>query len=60
MEQYREQYREETAQVHAPTELIERTKAAMRAEEERIMRERTAQSGIRQPEMTEPRVTYAD
>lgn len=36
MEQYREQYREETAQVHAPTELIERTKAAVRAEEERV------------------------
>ena len=60
MEQYREQYREETAQVHAPTDLIERTKAAVRAEEERIMGERTAQTRIRQPEMTEPRVTYAD
>lgn len=60
MEQYREQYREETAQVHAPIELIERTKAAVRAEEERILRERTAQPGIRQPEMTNPRVTYAD
>ena len=60
MEQYREQYREETAQVHAPIELIERTKAAVRAEEERILRERTAQPGMRQPKMTESRVTYAD
>lgn len=60
MEQYREQYREETAQVHAPTELIERTKAAMRVEEERLLRARTAQPGIHQPEVTEPRVTYAD
>ena len=60
MEQYREQYREETAQVHAPIDLIERTKAAVRAEEERIKRERTAQPGMRQPEMPEPRVTYAD
>ena len=60
MEQYREQYREETAQVHAPIDLIERTKAAVRAEEERILRECTAQPGMRQPEMTEPRVTYAD
>lgn len=60
MEQYREQYREETAQVHAPIDLIERTKAAVRAEEERIKRERTAQPGMRQPEMHEPRVTYAD
>lgn len=60
MEQYKERYREETAQVHAPKELIERTKAAVRAEEERILRERTAQPGMRQPEMTESRVTYAD
>lgn len=60
MEQYREQYREETAQVHAPTELIERTKAAMRVEEERLLRARTAQPEMRQPEVTEPRVTYAD
>ena len=60
MEQYREQYREETAQVHAPIDLIERTKAAVRAEEERIKRERTTQPGMRQPEMPEPRVTYAD
>ena len=49
MEQYREQYREETAQVHAPIDLIEKTKAAVRAEEERILRERTAQ-----PEMAGP------
>ncbi|MBD5518172.1 MAG: hypothetical protein HDR07_06670, partial [Lachnospiraceae bacterium] len=60
MEQYREQYREETAQVHAPIDLIERTKAAVRAEEERIKRERTTQPGMRQLEMPEPRVTYAD
>ena len=60
MEQYREQYRKETAQVHAPMDLIERTKAAVRAEEERLLRERTAQSGMRRPEMSEPRVTYAD
>ncbi|MBD5508776.1 MAG: hypothetical protein HDR05_12225 [Lachnospiraceae bacterium] len=60
MEQYREQYREETAQVHAPIDLIERTKAAVRAEEERLLRERTAQSGMRQPEMAGPGVTYAD
>lgn len=60
MEQYREQYREETAQVHAPTDLIERTKAAMRVEEERLIRERMAQSGMHQPKMTEPKVTYED
>ena len=60
MEQYREQYRKETAQVHAPMDLIERTKAAVRAEEERILRERTAQQGMRQPEMVGPGVTYAD
>ena len=60
MEQYREQYRKETAQVHAPMDLIERTKAAVRAEEEQILRERTAQPGMRQPEMAGPGVTYAD
>ena len=60
MEQYREQYRKETAQVHAPMDLIERTKAAVRAEEERILRERTAQQGMRRPEMAGPGVTYAD
>ena len=60
MEQYREQYREETAQVHAPIDLIERTKAAVRVEEERIKRERTVQPGMRQPEMSGSRVTYAD
>lgn len=54
-EQYKKAYREETAQIHAPADLIEKTKAAMRAEEERILRERTAQPG-----MAEPRVTYAD
>lgn len=60
MEEYREQYRKETAQVHAPIDLIEKTKAAVRAEEERVLRERAAQSRIRQPEMTEARVTYSD
>ncbi|MDE7233213.1 MAG: hypothetical protein K2N37_09105 [Lachnospiraceae bacterium] len=60
MEQYREQYREETAQVHAPIDLIKRTKAAVRAEEERILGERTIQPRVRQPKMTESRVTYAD
>ena len=39
MEQYREQYREETAQVHAPIDLIERTKAAVRAENRKIKQE---------------------
>lgn len=57
---YQNKYREETSQVHAPADLIERTKAAVRAEEERILIARTAQPGMRQPEMTEPRVTYAD
>lgn len=60
MEQYREKYREETAQVHAPIELIERTKAAVRVEEERLLRARMAQPGMHQPEVIEPRVTYAD
>lgn len=39
MDQYKEQYRKETEQIHAPAELIARTKAAMREEEARIRRE---------------------
>lgn len=39
MDQYKEQYKKETEQIHAPAELIARTKAAMREEETRIRRE---------------------
>lgn len=39
MEQYKEQYKKETEQIHAPAELIAKTKAAMREEEARIHRE---------------------
>lgn len=39
MEQYKEQYKIETEQIHAPAELIARTKAAMREEEARIRRD---------------------
>lgn len=42
-EQYMNQYKKETAQVHAPADLIERTKAAVRKEEQRILRERAVQ-----------------
>jgi len=42
MEQYREQYREEMLQIHAPLDLIEKTRAAMREEENRLSRERAA------------------
>ena len=45
-DQFLDQYKNETAQVHAPMDLIERTKAAVREEEERILRERTAQGKI--------------
>ena len=37
MDQYKEQYNRETEQIHAPAELIARTKAAMREEERRIL-----------------------
>lgn len=43
---YMDQYKKETSQVHAPMDLIERTKAAVREEEERILRERTVQGKI--------------
>ena len=50
MDQYKEQYRKETEQIHAPAELIARTKAAMREEEARIRREfRAAGSGNGKP-----------
>lgn len=39
-EQYIDQYKEEIAQVHAPADLIEKTKAAVRREEKRVLRER--------------------
>lgn len=39
----REQYQKETGQIHAPADLIRRTKDAVREEERRIARERTAQ-----------------
>lgn len=38
-DQYREQYKKETEQIHAPAALIARTKAAMREEEVRVRRE---------------------
>lgn len=50
-----DQYKNETAQVHAPTALIEKTKAAVREEEERIRRERVVQI-----QASAPQVTYAD
>lgn len=50
-----DQYKNETAQVHAPTALIEKTKAAVREEEERIRRERVIQIPA-----LDPQVTYAD
>lgn len=37
-----EQYKQETAQIHAPADLIRRTKEAMRAEEMRLQREKTS------------------
>ncbi len=37
IDQYKEQYNRETEQIHAPAELIARTKAAMREEERRIL-----------------------
>lgn len=43
-DQYREQYKKEMEQIHAPAALIARTKAAMRAEEARIRREFPAQT----------------
>lgn len=43
MDQYKEQYKKETEQIHAPADLIAKTKAAMRQEEVRIRRELAVQ-----------------
>lgn len=51
MDQYKEQYRKETEQIHAPADLIAKTKAAVRQEEARIQKERAMQaaaSGIQE------------
>lgn len=51
IDQYKEQYKKETEQIHAPIDLIVRTKEAVRKEEARIQGERGAQaaeSGIRE------------
>lgn len=51
MDQHKEQYKKEMEQIHAPTDLIERTKAAMREEEARIQREcmkQTAEESVRE------------
>lgn len=43
-DQYKDQYKKETEQIHAPADLIARTKAAVREEEARIQTERAAQT----------------
>lgn len=44
MDQYKDQYNRETEQIHAPADLVARTKAAMQEEEARIGREFTVQA----------------
>lgn len=44
-----DQYKKETSQVHAPAELIRKTKEAMREEEQRLIRERLQQEVIVKP-----------
>lgn len=44
MDQYKEQYKKETEEIHAPADLIAKTKAAVREEEVRIQRERASQT----------------
>lgn len=51
IDQYKEQYKKETEQIHAPIDLIVRTKEAVRKEEARMQGERRAQaaeSGIQE------------
>lgn len=50
MDQYNmDQYNKETSQIHAPADLIRRTKEAVRAEEQRIARERQQPNAVAQP-----------
>ena len=50
MDQYNmDQYNKETSQIHAPADLIRRTKEAVRQEEQRLERERQQQSTVTQP-----------
>ena len=51
-----EQYHKETAQIHAPADLIRRTKEAVREEEQRIARERTPQTIAERPKRSYGRV----
>lgn len=44
MDQYKERYKKETEEIHAPADLIAKTKAAVREEEARIQGERAAQT----------------
>ena len=44
-----DQYNKETSQIHAPADLIRRTKEAVRAEEQRIAEERVQQNTAAQP-----------
>lgn len=48
MDQYREQYKKETEEIHAPADLIARTKAAVRREEERIQRQQAAKPVVQE------------
>lgn len=44
-----DQYNKETSQIHAPADLIRRTKEAVRQEEQRLEREQQQQSTVTQP-----------
>lgn len=46
-DQYKEQYKKETEQIHAPADLIAKTKAAVREEEARIQRKRAVKTARR-------------
>lgn len=50
------QYNKETAQIHAPADLIRRTKEAVREEEQRIMREQLQQNTVMQPKRSYTKV----
>ena len=51
-----DQYNKETSQIHAPADLIRRTKEAVREEEQRIAGERQQQNAVAQPKHSHAKV----
>lgn len=66
MDQYKNQYKEETSQIHAPADLLERTRQAVSEEEKRLQAEnawmdKTVQDGkINRSQLQKCRIQMQD